>query len=79
LITRDINHFIMDRHKPYQPYGLLQLYMPYSTHKQVYAHTQRLGLQSARSAQRGKHNHITSLSLIHYTRRNAHTRQGTRV
>jgi len=47
LVKRDINH-IMDCHKPYQPYGLLQLHKPYSTHKRVYA--QRLGLQSARSA-----------------------------
>ena len=66
LVTRDINH--MDCHKPYQPYGLLQLHKPYSTRKQVYAHAQRLGLQSARSAHRGKlsrtlwHSHYLALT-----------------
>ena len=36
LVTSDINH--MDCHKPYQPYGLLQLHKPYTTHKQIYTH-----------------------------------------
>ena len=47
-----------------------------STHKQVYA--QRLGQQSARSAQRGKHNRTLTLPRFHLqfttqSRRNAHT------
>jgi len=46
-------------------YGLLQLYKLYSTHKQVYAHAQRLGLQSARSAQRGKQNRALTLPRFH--------------
>ena len=53
LVTRDINH--MDCHMPYQPNPML-CYKPHSTVKQAYAHAQRLGLQSARSAQPGKHN-----------------------
>jgi len=62
LFTHDINH--MDCHKPYQPYPIpIVCYKPYNTDEQAYA--QRLaGLQSARSAQRDKHNR-THLPLFH--------------
>jgi len=62
LVTRDINH--VDSHKPYQPHPMV-CYKPYSTVKQVYAHAQRLGLQSARSTQRGKHNRTLTLPRFH--------------
>jgi len=48
------------------PYGLLQLYKPHSADKQVYAHTQQLGLQSARFVQRGKRNRTLTLPRFHY-------------
>jgi len=63
LVAREINH--IDCHKPYQPYGLLQLHKPYRTHKQVYAQAHRLGLQSARSAQCRKHNRTLTLPRFH--------------
>ena len=50
----------MDCHKSYQPYPMV-CYKPYSTVKQADAHARRLGVQSARSTQRGKHNRTLTL------------------
>jgi len=55
-------------HKPYQLYPIVMVCYnkPYSIDKQVYAYAQqRLGLQSARFAQRGKHNGAFTLPRFH--------------
>jgi len=74
LVTHDINQ--MDCHKAYQPYGLPQLHKPHSTHKQVYTHAQRLGLQSARPAQRSKHNRTRTLPRFNSLRKAKRTHRG---